>query len=175
MATIATSQKTTAARSAGPCEGGSEAGICVTANTPIATDTRQQARVAAGAFQSSNSRLSTTAACQTETAGEVRDADQSCGDERSARSALTLSIGASCYLNIPERVDALEPTGYEHFGVTVTSAAQLHAVWDRLTGEQRDIQLTPVEESADGSCSFRFRHLLPLAIEVQYFASAKLG
>ena len=80
---------------------------------------------------------------------------------------LTMFIGRESYLNIRERAEPMVCSGYEHFGVLVSSRRRVEDLWGALSAEQ--IALEPVDVQANGSCLFRFRHLLPLAIEVQYF------
>lgn len=81
---------------------------------------------------------------------------------------LTISVGPSDYINIRERADPMECSGYEHFGLAVTSAERVHSLWNELARREDGIQVDPIETFQDGSCSFRFRHLLPLAIEIQF-------
>lgn len=59
---------------------------------------------------------------------------------------------------------------YEHFGVLVRSAEEVH----QLRAEAEALGAIPgaVEEPVDGHPTFRLRHLLPMAIEVQFFPNA---
>jgi hypothetical protein len=61
--------------------------------------------------------------------------------------------------------------GYEHFGVLVGSAEDLRRLWAELADEDEDIHLERLSTNDDGEGSFRFRHLLPMAVEAQFFAS----
>jgi len=61
--------------------------------------------------------------------------------------------------------------GYEHFGVLVRSAEDLQQLWAELANEKDDVQLEPLSTSDDGEGSFRFRYLLPMAVEAQFYAS----
>lgn len=81
---------------------------------------------------------------------------------------LSLSISRSQYVNIRERADAIVYSGYEHFGVDVGGAERVHELWSQLHARSDDVSLKDVTTWSDGSCQFRFRHLLPMAIEVQY-------
>jgi hypothetical protein len=80
---------------------------------------------------------------------------------------LTLSIGDD-YINIRERPDPATYSGYEHFGVVVSTAEQLDALWHALEHAHAEV-LEPIETTAEGFANFTFRHLLPMAIEVQFF------
>jgi hypothetical protein len=83
---------------------------------------------------------------------------------------LTLALGAPLnYVNVRERPDVMVCTGYEHFGVMVGSAEEFRRIWDSLSAEPGDVELEPFPDRADGGGSFRFRHLLPMAVEVQFF------
>ena len=57
--------------------------------------------------------------------------------------------------------------GYEHFGVLVERADEVTAIWTLVgsLGVARD----PLDAPIGGTTSFQFRHLLPMAIEVQHF------
>ena len=59
--------------------------------------------------------------------------------------------------------------GYEHFGLVVASTDFADEAWARLDRESREVNLEPLERGDDGYRLFRFRYLLPLAVEVQYF------
>ncbi len=84
---------------------------------------------------------------------------------------LTVAVGASSYINIRERSDSMVTHGYEHFGVLVPSAEDLQRLWDDLANEQDDVELEPLSPNARGEGSFRFRYLLPMAVEAQFYAS----
>jgi hypothetical protein len=81
---------------------------------------------------------------------------------------LTLSVGGSCYLNLRERSDVMVCHGYEHFGIVVDSNEDLARLWARLDGESRAVNLEPLTWSDGGFGSFRFRYMLPMAVELQY-------
>ena len=83
---------------------------------------------------------------------------------------LTVAVGPSSYINIRERPDSMVTHGYEHFGVLVRSAEDLQALWALLAAEQ-DVELEPLSTNDDGEGSFRFRYLLPMAVEAQFYAS----
>jgi len=81
---------------------------------------------------------------------------------------LTFDVGRACYVNIRERSDSMVTTGYEHFGIVLASAADVEELWRLVESAGAEV-LEPVTSAPDGYCSFFFRHLLPLAVEVQYF------
>lgn len=82
---------------------------------------------------------------------------------------LTVAIGSSSYINLRERPESTTFHDYEHFGVLVSSAEAFQQVWTDLASGQLDVQLEPLTTNEDGEGSFRFRYLLPMAVEVQYF------
>jgi hypothetical protein len=82
---------------------------------------------------------------------------------------LTLSVGAGCYINIRARADSMLAHGYEHFGLLVTSADAAEKLWTQLETDDRDVNLEPLKSGDGGYRSFRFRYLLPMAVEVQFF------
>jgi hypothetical protein len=82
---------------------------------------------------------------------------------------LTMAVGGNCYVNVRERPAAMVCTGYEHFGLLVESPEAADDLWARLDAETRDVHLEKLSSGDDGYRSFRFRHLLPLAVEVQHF------
>jgi hypothetical protein len=75
---------------------------------------------------------------------------------------LTIAVAPKAYVNLRER-DDFATISYEHFGVLVQSKAVLDAVHAELTRRGID-----VEESRESQL-IRFKHLLPMAIEVQFF------
>jgi hypothetical protein len=86
---------------------------------------------------------------------------------------LTVAVGSSSYINIRERPDSMVAHGYEHFGVLVRSAEDLRQLWADLADEQEDVHLEPLSTNDDGEGSFRFRYLLPMAVEAQFYASLR--
>lgn len=88
---------------------------------------------------------------------------------------LTLSVGADCYINIRERPASMVSTGYEHFGLLVDSPETADRLWTELDRDDRDVHLEPRSTGEDGYRSFRFRHILPLAVEVQFFPPSLKG
>ena len=78
---------------------------------------------------------------------------------------LTIAIASRSYINLREHESA-SPLTYEHFGVLVRSAAAVGSIHDRVVG--KGVAAGPVEEPVAGHPTFRFQHLLPMAIEVQY-------
>ena len=84
---------------------------------------------------------------------------------------LTISVGHSSYINLRERPDSMVSHGYDHFGVLVGSAVELRELWAQLAAEDEDVHLEDLETGAQGEGSFRFRYLLPMAVEAQFYAS----
>jgi hypothetical protein len=82
---------------------------------------------------------------------------------------LTLAVGGRTYVNIRERDDVMVCHGYEHFGITLESADDVEQLWNDLRADPRDVEVDELETSEDGFRVFRFRYLLPLTVEVQYF------
>ena len=83
---------------------------------------------------------------------------------------LTIAVGHSSYINIREQSDSMVSHGYEHFGILVRSAEEFQQVWADLASEKVDVQLEPLSTNDDGEGSYRFRYLLPMAVEVQFYA-----
>src|SRR4051794_30566762 len=81
---------------------------------------------------------------------------------------LTLAAGGRTYVNIRERDDVMVCHGYEHFGITLQSADDIEQLWHDLRQDERAVDVGELETSADGFRVFRFRYLLPLAVEVQF-------
>lgn len=80
---------------------------------------------------------------------------------------LTIAIGPNAYINVRETDAPMATRGaYEHFGVLVASIEDVHAL--RATAERLGAVAGAVEEPVDGHPTFRFEHLLPMAIEVQF-------
>jgi hypothetical protein len=84
---------------------------------------------------------------------------------------LTVAVGPSSYINIREQPESMVTHGYEHFGVLVRSAEDLQRLWADLANEEDDVQLEPLSTNDDGEGSFRFRYLLPMAVEAQFYAA----
>jgi hypothetical protein len=82
---------------------------------------------------------------------------------------LTILLGRYTYVNVRERADSMTCSGYEHFGIVVASSDELQEIWNRLDTHLFDVKLEPVTTDARGFRSFRFRYMLPLAVEVQFF------
>ena len=83
---------------------------------------------------------------------------------------MTMAVGGDSYVNIRERDDAMVTHGYEHLGIVLDSGEDVEKCYRTLEREQRNMYLEPLTEADDGYRAFRFRYMLPLAIEVQYFA-----
>jgi hypothetical protein len=84
---------------------------------------------------------------------------------------LTVVVGRSSYINIRERPDSMVTHGYEHFGVLLRSAEDLRKLWVDLDSSQEDVSLEELSTNDEGEGSFRFRYLLPMAVEAQFYAS----
>ena len=85
---------------------------------------------------------------------------------------LTMSVGGRTYLNFRERSEAMMCHGYEHLGLFVESPEEAERIWAALASEERDVDLEPLTRGDEGYRSFRFRYLIPLAVEVQYIPLA---
>ena len=83
---------------------------------------------------------------------------------------LTISVGTHTYLNVRERTDPMVCFGYEHFGIVVDSSEEAERLWTLLDAGPRDVNLEPLSGADGGLTTFRFRYLLPLAVEVQAVA-----
>jgi hypothetical protein len=81
---------------------------------------------------------------------------------------MTIAVGRRCYVNLRERDVCMAYDGYEHVGLLVESPEAADEVWDALDRDPRDLELEPIQRGDDGFRNFRFRYLLPRAIEVQY-------
>lgn len=83
---------------------------------------------------------------------------------------LTIAIGGGDYLNVRQRDVPMQTSGYEHLGLRLASAAAVERAWAALDADGREVELEPLGGGAgpDDYRSFRFRYLLPLAIEVQH-------
>ena len=85
---------------------------------------------------------------------------------------LTMSVGGRTYVNIRERSESATYQGYEHFGLLVESAEDVDRIWASLASDARDLHLEPLARGDEGYRSFRFRYLMPLAVEVQFIPPA---
>jgi hypothetical protein len=83
---------------------------------------------------------------------------------------MTISVGNFAYINIRERDEPMHATGYEHFGVLMKSARDLDEVCARLASDYPEIEVKG--EPKAGAGTVRFQHLLPLAVEMQFFPDA---
>jgi len=80
---------------------------------------------------------------------------------------LTMHVGGRDYVNIRERPESMTCLGYEHFGLLVESPEDADRIWANLDSDDRDLHLEPLASGDEGYRSFRFRYLMPLAVEVQ--------
>jgi catechol 2,3-dioxygenase-like lactoylglutathione lyase family enzyme len=85
---------------------------------------------------------------------------------------LTMSAGGRTYVNIRERSESMTCLGYEHLGLLVESPEDVDRIWADLAGDDRDVHLEPLASGDEGYRSFRFRYLMPLAVEVQFIPLA---
>jgi hypothetical protein len=92
------------------------------------------------------------------------------GELNPQRMRVSNSVGRYTYLNVRERPDAMVCFGYEHFGIVVESSEEVARLWQSLDADPRDVNLEPLSGGAGGLTTFRFRYLLPLAVEVQAFS-----
>jgi hypothetical protein len=83
---------------------------------------------------------------------------------------LTILVGRYSYLNVRERAEPMTCSGYEHLGIVVASSSDAREIWHRLDADSRELSLEPYNTDDQGSESFRFRYMLPLAVEIQYFS-----
>jgi hypothetical protein len=81
---------------------------------------------------------------------------------------MTIAVGKDCYVNLRERDDAATYHGYDHVGVLVRSEDELRQLWDDLDQHHPDVTPRPISQTG-ATLTFRFQHLIPLAVEVQFF------
>ena len=81
---------------------------------------------------------------------------------------MTVSVGRHFYVNIRERPSSMVCSGYEHFGIVVGSTEEAERIWSQLEHHDRDVPLESLQRGDNGYRVFRFRYLLPLAVEIQY-------
>jgi hypothetical protein len=86
---------------------------------------------------------------------------------------LTIAVGPTAYINVREADAPMAPGAYEHFGVLVASAEDVHAL--HAKAQRLGAVPSPVEEPIEGHPTFRFEHLLPMAIEVQFIPEHLTG
>ena len=84
---------------------------------------------------------------------------------------LTIMVGSTSYINLREQARSIDADCYEHFGVLVGSPEELQRVWDELANDTTGVQVEPFSPSDKGEGTFSFRHLLPMAVEVQFYAT----
>src|SRR6476469_4978621 len=82
-----------------------------------------------------------------------------------APDRMTIAVGRDSYVNLREREDAADYRGYDHFGVLVDSEDDLRALWDDLDRNHPTVEPRAISRTG-GTLTFRFRHLLPQAVEV---------
>ena len=85
----------------------------------------------------------------------------------STSDRLTIAIGRGAYINIREHEQPMVPGSYEHFGVLVRSAEEVHRLHTEV--EALGAKAGAIQEAVEGHPTFRFQHLLPMAVEVQFF------
>jgi len=82
---------------------------------------------------------------------------------------VTMAVGGTDYVNVRERDQPMACDGYEHVGLLLGSTDDVEDAWSALDGDGRSVDLEPLKRGDGGYRSFRFRYLLPLTIEVQFF------
>jgi hypothetical protein len=82
---------------------------------------------------------------------------------------LTMAVGKGGYVNVRERAEPMVCEGYEHFGLLLRSTEDVEEAWTALEADRREVRVEPLDRGDDGYRSFRFRYLLPLTVEVQFF------
>jgi hypothetical protein len=83
---------------------------------------------------------------------------------------MAIAVGPSNYVNLRDRGDAAASyRGYDHFGVLVGSEDELRRLWSELERNHPEVTLRAISGEG-GALTFRLQHLLPLAVEVQFFA-----
>lgn len=83
---------------------------------------------------------------------------------------LAISVARYSYVNVRERPEPMACSGYEHLGIVVPSSYEAQAIWNRLDAHPCELSLSPFTVDPAGFGSFRFRYMLPLAVEVQSFS-----
>lgn len=81
---------------------------------------------------------------------------------------LTIAVDALSYINLRERPDSMVTHGYDHIGILVESAERLAQLWSDLASDHVEVHVEPFAPNERGEGSFRFRYLLPIAVEVQF-------
>jgi hypothetical protein len=81
---------------------------------------------------------------------------------------MTFAVGRHSYVNVRERAESMVCTGYEHIGLLVESPEAADETRDRLDRDPRVVGLEPIDRGDNGYRNYKFRYLLPLAIEVQF-------
>ena len=81
---------------------------------------------------------------------------------------MTLAVGGGDYVNIRERPDPMTCSVNEHVGLLLATPESVEDVWSELARSEEDVHLEELQRGGNGYRSFRFRHLLPLTVEVQH-------
>lgn len=84
----------------------------------------------------------------------------------STADRVTIAIGRGTYINIREHEKPMAPDAYEHFGVLVRSVEEVHHL--HVEAANLGATVDAIQEPVEGQPMFRFQHLLPMAIEVQF-------
>jgi hypothetical protein len=88
---------------------------------------------------------------------------------------LTIAVGGSTSINLRERPDSMVSHGYEHLGVRLGSSDDLRTLWSDLADDPAEVELEPLSLDENGEGLFRFRYLLPTAVEPQFFGAPAGG
>ena len=86
---------------------------------------------------------------------------------------LNVAIGDSCYLSIRERQEPMACTEYEHFGLVVESTDDVEHLWAQVNMACSDV--ADIRRRPSGTQAFKFHHMLPLTMEIQYLSNDDLA
>ena len=86
---------------------------------------------------------------------------------------LFITIGNEQYLNVRSADEPMVTSGYEHLGIYLDTPEAVHDLHARVIAEAQpdnDLEIDKVVRVlySGALTTFRFRYLMPLAIEVQY-------
>jgi len=86
---------------------------------------------------------------------------------------LFIAISKDQYLNVRAADEPMATSGYEHLGIYLDSSDDVHAMHAKVIEEARSERNLEIDKLVqvlyDGILTtFRFRYLMPLAIEVQF-------
>lgn len=94
--------------------------------------------------------------------------------ERAGERILVRAPTNAQYITLRRADSPMVTSGYEHLGVVVDSAPEMHAIHERAARAGKpypDLDLGPLRELYGGHLlTFRLRFRLPLTLEFQHFA-----